>query len=127
MNAIKNAFVLSVITLALLCGYVSAADAGCRISYSFYKSDDSNFHAVHDFSVLSKGGTWKHVWRFPHHRDVRKSRGNKYKDIYKATFKCKAKRRYRYNVCGENVYYPSATGWTTKTNINFGDISRHCK
>ncbi len=142
MNTIKNAFVFSVITLGLLCGFASTANAGCRINYSIQNSSNENVY-VRNLEVKSKGGAWKKLRMdmAPSGSDY-KSRLNpkqKYRDYFNTTFGCKTKRRYRFTVmtlvdrftpkCTKTIYYPSVSSWTPKntTDIDFGDVSRHCK
>lgn len=131
MTSIKHTFLFSIVTFGMLCALAPDADAGCRINYSFQNNSD-NWMAVGGLVVKSRGGKWKNV--IPYARSSwRTIQANaKPEFIYKATFGCKAKRRWRFDVhaqngCNKNIYYPSATGWTTSTDIDFGDISRHCR
>jgi len=104
--------------------------AGCQSNYTFENNSNKNIK-IFWFDVMSKGGIWKNIltnWNM--------GVGTKHKDIYRAAFSCNANRRYRFQITDSRTvgsygsctsfYYPSATGWTKSTNIDFGDISRHC-
>ena len=127
MFYMRNSFAIIMMFGLLLGLSPNSAVAGCKINYSYHNGAKANV-AMKKLKVLSKGGSWTRVSKDPF---IVLASGGSYADIYKATFKCKSKRRYSFEVlapnCQKAIYYPSATGWTTSTNINFGDISRHCK
>lgn len=84
------------------------------------------------FLVKFKGGEWSNAAPLARSSWYTIQAKCKWNGIYKGTFGCNVNRRWRFDVhapggCNKNIYYPSATGWTKSTGINFGDISRHCK
>lgn len=128
MCTYKKYLMASMMALALSSGFALKAEAGCVINYTLHNSSENRID-VSDFKVMSWGGTWKEVQKFPYGF----SKGAKYQGTYRAAFSCKAKRRFRFEVsktnCHKYIYYPSATGWfrADNNNIDFGDVSRHCK
>lgn len=123
--------VLLPLSLVLLFGYFpGSAMAGCLINYSFENNSSKNIK-IFWLDVMSKGGIWKNIltnWNM--------GAGTKHQDTYRAAFSCNAKRRYRFQITDSRTvgsfgsctsfYHPSATGWTTSTDIDFGDLSLHC-
>ena len=139
------------------CSFVPESYAGCRINYSFRNLSQSvfsltNFQVKSGGGVWKNIGKYSHTFRKCHRFRAKSGkirrrchlitrRGEKFKElppgseiyaVYNASFSCKAKRRYRFIVkgngrCTKNAYFPSATGWSRSTDINFGDISRYCR
>lgn len=86
-------------------------------------------------SAKVRGGTWRKLhkgfWMVGVDRVIltpNQERGTN----YRAQFNCGAKRRYQFKINCNNTtsfvqYYPSATGWTTETNIlvKLGDQCDH--
>ena len=130
----KQALLSSLVALGLLVGLVpDTAMAGCRINWAIQNNSGENIW-VSQSQVKSKGGSWKRAFTYNGKLETafHLKPGAKIMKVYNATFGCKAKRRWRFEVtnsngCSKQVYYPSPTGWTTSSDINFGDVSRHCK
>ena len=120
---------LSVGLLLLL--FHGSATAGCRIDYTF-ENGSSRGIKIYWLDVKSKGGLWKNI-----KTDWNMSPGTQSRDVYRAAFSCSAKRRFRFTLTDSRTlgshgncnifYYPSPTGWTTSTDIDFGDLSDHCR
>jgi len=126
-----STFLFSILAFGLLFGFMPDAMAGCRINYAIQNNSNKALK-IYSLSVKSRGGTWRPVLS-----NYGMGGGTKHQDIYRAAFSCKAKRRYRFEISNalnfrgygtcKSFYYPSATGWTKSTDINFGDISRYCR
>ncbi len=102
----------------LALGTPNLAQAGCSINIEL--KNDENVRVLYvqlGSDVKSKGGSWKKLVRSQQHIET----GKTISFVQNGTFGCKAKRRYRVRFVKEGhrwiEYYPSATGWTTKTNI----------
>jgi len=148
MATIRVFSFLAALATVSVFGFMSDAIAGCRINYSLQNSSATETVWFGQFQVKSKGGVWKKVAKpksqvrkkYRHHWPKRVKGvllsldpGEAFSGYSNTTFGCQAKRQYRFvaggneGKCQKSIYYPSATSWTTSTDINFGDISRHCR
>ena len=123
------------IFVGMLVLFPNNTSAGCNIGI---KSSNSFTKTVCispiNSKVKSKGGAWTRIWK--DNKWVPVKPGEKISHVYRATFGCKAKRRYTFTVvCNTNdtkntshaFYIPSPTGWTTNQTIDLGDLGRFCK
>ena len=103
--------------------------SGCRINL-FVKNTGKVTNGLtlnKESAVRSKGGAWRKLskggW---YSKTFRLKPGEKKGKVYKAAFGCKLQRQYRiryvcttgqYKHSAFTAYYPSASGWTRKTDI----------
>lgn len=104
------------------------AQAGCQINVGVKNVGDRTLRFSNSSSVKSKGGWWrrlrKGMWAHGESRLIDLEPDARFVDGYLATFRCGAKRRYRFTVScfdhGTDVwtetyhYYPGPTTWTTE-------------
>ena len=111
------------------------ANAGCKINLGVKNAGGSILDVAGvNSKVKSKGGVWKRLSKGNWGGGVLKP-GDTHYDLYEATFRCGAKRRYQmYYRCHTGPlkgkafvdYYPAASGsWTTKQSLTIS--LRRCR
>lgn len=102
--------------------------AGCDINLTVRNVSSDALEVFVHSRVKSKGGSWRALsrggWK-PEGDDVnwlRLDPGQSRTDVYRATFRCNAKRRYRFDVACDlqgyhsvdrrTIYHPAPVTWT---------------
>ena len=107
-------------------GFAHKGDlAGCDLSITASNASASDVIKVLDLSWKIKGGWWATVIPDP----PAIVPGGKIHHLFHVIFNCDVNRRYRFKLQRNSeaktgfIYYPSETGWTTETDVNFGDMN----